>query len=82
MKIRLSKKSEKVLNNLESKMRNKIVAAVEKLPSGDVKPMQGTDIYFRLRVGAWRVIFRKYADEVVFVEKISPRGDAYKGGDF
>lgn len=44
----------------------------------DVKKLEG-EPYFRLRVGGWRVIFdRQDAVRIIAVEKIKPRGDAYK----
>ena len=47
-------------------------------PMLDVKPLQG-EPYYRLRVGDWRVIFdRQDAVKVIAIERIKPRGDAYK----
>ena len=44
----------------------------------DVKKLEG-EPYFRLRVGNWRVIFdRQDVVKIIAVEKIKPRGDAYK----
>jgi mRNA interferase RelE/StbE len=44
----------------------------------DVKKLEG-ESYYRLRVGNWRVIFdRREAVRVIAIEKIKPRGDAYK----
>lgn len=35
--------------------------------------------YWRLRVGNWRVIYdRKDEPKIIAIEKIKPRGDAYK----
>lgn len=53
-----------------------------KPPEGDIKPMQGfSDGRKRLRVGAWRVIYRVDRDdmvEVLFIIDIGNRGDIYK----
>ncbi|MBU1666232.1 MAG: type II toxin-antitoxin system RelE/ParE family toxin [Gammaproteobacteria bacterium] len=47
-------------------------------PELDVKKLEG-EPYYRLRVGNWRVIFdRQDAVRVIAIEKIKPRGDAYK----
>ena len=47
-------------------------------PALDVKQLQG-EAYFRLRVGDWRLIFdRQDAVRVIAIERIKPRGDAYK----
>lgn len=44
----------------------------------DIKKLEG-EPYFRLRVGNWCVIFdRQDAVRIIAVEKIKPRGDAYK----
>ena len=44
----------------------------------DVKRLQG-EPYYRLHVGGWRVIFdRQDAVKVIAIERIKPRGDAYK----
>ncbi len=44
----------------------------------DIKKLEG-EPYYRLRVGNWRVIFdRQDAVSVIAIEKIKPRGDAYK----
>ena len=35
--------------------------------------------YWRLRVGSWRVIYDRQDDlKIITIEKIKPRGDAYK----
>ena len=47
-------------------------------PALDVKKLRGEPFY-RLRVGNWRVIFdRQEAVKIIAIEKIKPRGDAYK----
>lgn len=44
----------------------------------DIKKLEG-EPFFRLRVGNWRVIFdRQDVVRIIAVEKIKPRGDAYK----
>ena len=52
----------------------------ENYPNGDVKKLQGMDDEYRLRVGDWRVLFRRDVNaKVIVVFRVSPRGDAYKG---
>ena len=53
-----------------------IVDAINKLPKGDVKKLQGQKSY-RLRVGDYRVIFDKNGD-ILYIEKIDNRGQIYK----
>jgi len=44
----------------------------------DIKPLKGLP-YYRLRVGKWRVIFDRDDNiKIISIEKIKPRGDAYK----
>lgn len=44
----------------------------------DIKTSKG-EPYFRLRVGSWRIIFdRDDQVRIVSIEKIKPRGGAYK----
>lgn len=44
----------------------------------DIKKLEG-EPYFRLRVGNWRIIFERHdVVKIIAVEKIKPRGDAYK----
>ena len=47
-------------------------------PVLDTKQLEG-EPYSRLRVGGWRVIYdRDDAVKILAIEKIKPRGDAYK----
>jgi mRNA interferase RelE/StbE len=44
----------------------------------DIKRLEGEPFY-RLRVGNWRIIFDRDDEiKVIAIEKIKPRGDAYK----
>ena len=86
MKIRYSKMSLKFLSKLDKKSVHRIREAVELLtmnpPKGDIKVMQGySDGRKRLRVGAWRIIYKYGIDnniEVLDVLEIGNRGDIYK----
>ena len=43
-----------------------------------LKKLEG-EPYYRLRVGNWRVIFDRQDEvKIIAIEKIKPRGDAYK----
>ena len=60
---------------------DRIYSALNSVPNGDVKRMQGYDNppYFRLKVGEIRALFIK--DDVrmeIFVSDINYRGDIYK----
>lgn len=86
MIIRYSKDSLKFLSKLDKKSVARIREAINGLtfepPVGDIKVMQGfSDNRKRLRVGAWRVIY-KYGQEneieILFIIDIGNRGDIYK----
>lgn len=79
MKIGYSKKARKVLEAMNSKAQERFRTAIKKIPEGDIKLLQGTQDTYRLRVGSWRILFSYQEENRIFIEKISPRGDAYKG---
>lgn len=58
------------------------MAAIDRLAAGDaidVIRLRGTNADYRLRVGDWRVIFRRLDDElVILVVRVLPRGRAYE----
>ena len=85
-KIRYSKDALKFLSRLDKKsvdrIRNAIDGLTHKPPIGDIKFLQGYgDERKRLRVGAWRVIYRNESEEeieIILVLDIGNRGDIYK----
>ena len=76
MEIRYSKQASKFLQKQSKQVQLRIIKAINKLPAGDVKKMQGMN-YYRLRVGDFRVIFSNDGT-VLRVEKIGNRGEVYK----
>lgn len=69
----------KSLRKLGRKDRERIRAAIEKLPDGDIKRLRGPERLWRLRVGEWRVIFdRRVADQTIDILAVRPRGRAYR----
>ena len=86
MKIKYSRDALKFLAKLDAKSVTRIRTALQGLtmspPLGDIKPMQGYDDgRKRLRVGAWRIIFKYGSEgeiEILFVIDIGNRGDIYK----
>jgi mRNA-degrading endonuclease RelE of RelBE toxin-antitoxin system len=53
--------------------------AIDQLPSGDVRPLQGELGMWRLRIGEWRVRFRlDVARRRIDVTAVRGRGGAYK----
>ena len=86
MTIKYSKDAIKFLSKLDKKSIERIRTAIQGLtfspPQGDIKLMQGYDDgRKRLRVGAWRIIY-KYKEEneveILLIIDIGNRGDIYK----
>jgi mRNA-degrading endonuclease RelE of RelBE toxin-antitoxin system len=46
---------------------------------GNVKQLEGFEpTLFRLRVGAWRIIYRKQGDDAIEVVRVRNRREAYR----
>ncbi len=80
----IKKQAKKTLKSLSRPDRNRITEKIMALgadpddPALDIKPLQGQP-YYRLRVGAWRIIYdRDDMVKIISIEKVSPRGGAYK----
>ncbi|MBD5505760.1 MAG: type II toxin-antitoxin system RelE/ParE family toxin [Lachnospiraceae bacterium] len=76
MEIYYSKQAEKFLKKQRTITRNRIRNAIQNLPAGDVKKLQGMNGY-RLKVGNYRIIFSRNGD-VLYIERIDNRGQIYK----
>jgi mRNA interferase RelE/StbE len=80
----LKKKADKYLKLLDRKTQVKILEILDKLSVWDVKwldlkPMEGFENLWRIRLGKYRIIFEKYDNKlVIIVVKIWPRWDVYK----
>lgn len=79
--VRYTRQAAKDLGRLDPPIRPRIVAAIDRLAAGDavgVIRLRGPNADYRLRVGDWRVIFRRLDDELVMVViRVLPRGRAY-----
>ncbi|NLK79052.1 MAG: type II toxin-antitoxin system RelE/ParE family toxin [Clostridiales bacterium] len=75
MEIQYSKQAVKFLKKQDITTRKRIINAINLLPSGDVKKLQGRQGY-RLRVGDYRIIFDK-SGNILYIEKIDSRGQVY-----
>ena len=80
----IRRQAQKKLQSLSRPERNRIAEKIHQLgidpddAALDVNRLQG-EPFFRLRVGDWRVIFdRQDALRIIAIERIKPRGDAYK----
>ena len=76
MEIKYSKQAVKFLKKQDKPTIKRIISAIEMLPAGDVKKLQG-QVGYRLRVGDYRIIFDK-SGNVIFIVKIGNRGEIYK----
>ncbi len=76
MEINYSKQAAKFLQKQDRTTQIRIITAINKLPNGDVKKLQGRAGY-RLRVGNFRIIFDQ-SGNVLYVEEIDNRGQIYK----
>lgn len=80
----ISKQSAKYLAKLEKAVYEKLKKAINDIPNGNIKPLQGYNSLLRLDIDvnkvSYRIIFEWASNEQIHVLKIKPRGDAYKGG--
>lgn len=80
MQILYSKTAVKAINRMDAKLKTRIREAIEAIPAGDIKPMQGMENIYRLRVGQYRVLYTWQDDcmQILLVLDIGSRGDIYK----
>lgn len=68
----------KALKRVPGDLRSRLIAAIDALPDGDIKRLQGSD-EFRARMGDWRIRFSiDRSQRVITVLAVTPRGQAYK----
>lgn len=77
LEIQYSKQAIKFLKKQDAITKKRIVNAINLLPAGDVKALQGRNGY-RLRVGDYRIIFDTNGN-ILLIEAIGNRGQIYKG---
>ncbi|MCM1097828.1 MAG: type II toxin-antitoxin system RelE/ParE family toxin [Ruminococcus flavefaciens] len=77
MQVEYSKKSIKYINSADRMTKKRLKEAIEKIPLGDIKKLQGVSDGYRLRVGDLRILF-SIEDNKVYIDNIIPRGQAYK----
>ncbi len=82
--VKIKRQARRKLKNLGKKDRIRITEAISSLgidPDDamlDVKQLTGSRLW-RLRIGGWRIIYdRQDYMKIIKIEKIKPRGDAYK----
>lgn len=78
-KIFIEKRAQKFIKKLPKQDKVRLLKAINELPKGDIKPMQGYDQYFRLRVGDYRVIYTlDNGNLIICIIDAGNRGDIYK----
>lgn len=75
--IEYSKKAVKYINSTDKATKKRLKEAIEKIPLGDIKKLQGVKDGYRLRVGDLRVLFT-IEEDLIYIDNIIPRGQAYK----
>ncbi len=82
--IKIKRQARRKLQNLGKNDRSRIADAIVSLGLNpddatlDTKQLTGSRLW-RMRIGGWRVIYDRLDDlKIVRIEKIKPRGDAYK----
>lgn len=76
-RIVYSKNALKFLQKQDKNVQQRIIDAIGRLPSGDIKKLKGKDGY-RLRVGSFRVLF-DVNGTIIDIIDIGNRGQIYKG---
>ena len=83
-KVKIKRQARRKLKSLGKVDRLRISNVIVSLgmnpddPALDTKQLKGSRLW-RLRVGGWRIIYdRQDVLKILLVEKIKPRGDAYK----
>lgn len=82
--VLIKRQAKKKLVSLSWPDRARIAEKIHQLglnpsnPDLDIKKLEG-EPFWRLRVSGWRVIFDRQDEvRIIAIEKIKPRGDAYK----
>ena len=70
MQIEYSKNAVKYINAADKQTKKRLKEAIEKVPFGDIKKLQGIDNGYRLRVGDLRVLFSIEDDRIYIDNKI------------
>ena len=80
MRVLKSKQVKKYVEAQDKSTRERLNAALNNLPNGDVIPIAGLPNTFRLRIGKFRAIFIKEYD-IIKVTVLDSRGQIYKKGE-
>ena len=77
-----SERARRDLRRLDPSVTQRVMRAIERLAEagiGDVRRLHGYESQWRLRVGAWRVLFTMDpASGFLVIVRVLPRGSAYR----
>jgi mRNA interferase RelE/StbE len=77
--INYEKNCLKYLRKLDRNTQVRIISAINQLPEGDIKRLQGNSYDYRLRVGDYRIVFSKDdRNLIISIIEIASRGEVYK----
>lgn len=78
-KVVYLKTAVKALQRYDIQTQERIFEAIDHIPQGDIKKLQGEKYppLFRLRVGKYRIVYHFDKNQIV-IAKIDTRGDIYK----
>ena len=77
-RIEINKKAQKFIKSQPRNQQERLLAAIYKLPEGDVKALAGLKDVYRLRVGDYRVIYEIRNDILLItVVNVGNRGQVY-----
>jgi mRNA interferase RelE/StbE len=77
MRILKSKQVIKFIEKQDKPTQERLNAALNKLPVGDIVPISGLSDTFRLRIGNFRALFVK-EENTIKVTVLDSRGQVYK----
>ncbi len=78
-RIEFEKAALKFIQKQSKPQRVRIIQAIQKLPEGDIKKLQGNNDFYRLRVGDYRIIYRIEEDRLLItVVNAGNRGQIYR----
>jgi mRNA interferase RelE/StbE len=77
LEIQYSKSAMKSIKEMNNPYKSRIKTAIEKIPQGDIRKLQGYNNMYRLRIGDYRIIY-KTTENGIYIDGVLPRGEAYK----
>jgi mRNA interferase RelE/StbE len=80
--VSFTRRADRDLDRLDHSVRPRVIEAIERLaaedPRADVRRLSGSN-ELRLRVGDWRVRFRRdHSRRQLVIQRVLPRGRAYR----